>query len=82
MSQQDVLSVEDFGKAGGPAFPLVHEVLPDGRGMSLRDYFAGQALQGLLASTDAHSALPDAGPLAKHAYRFADAMLAERVPNR
>lgn len=38
---------------GGPAFPSVGLDTPDGiafEGMSLRDWFAGQALSGLLAS--------------------------------
>jgi hypothetical protein len=47
--------------------------------MSLRDYFAGQALLGLLAGDD-----PDAPwamrELPKLAYRLADDMLAARSP--
>lgn len=63
-----------------PAFP-VHPGLPRGderNGMSLRDYFAGQALATLAASE-----LPDAGQIAADdfalaAYEIADAMLARR----
>lgn len=44
-------------------------------GMSLRDYFAGQALVGILANGDAESC-PDA---AKGSYAIADAMLAARA---
>ena len=57
---------------GGPAFPSDRfgEL-----GMSLRDYFAGQALAGQLAE-------PDSGKepeyIANWCYRYADAMLAER----
>lgn len=43
-------------------------------GMSLRDWFAGQALNGLLAS----GTVRDASYIAKRTYEFADAMLAER----
>jgi hypothetical protein len=58
---------------GGPAFPVDRanwgmDRLP---GMSLRDFFAGQALVGLLAN-------PEDGSIVKQAYLFADAMLAER----
>ena len=42
--------------------------------MSLRDYFAAQALQGLLAKTDMAEA-----SAARAAYEVADAMLAERA---
>ena len=43
-------------------------------GMSLRDYFAGQALTGLLA----HASGEDPGKSPSMAYKLADAMLAER----
>jgi hypothetical protein len=44
-------------------------------GMSLRDYFAGQALAGLLANNETSNA---AGLTSAQAYIFADAMLAAR----
>lgn len=63
-------------KDGGPAFPAW-----DRGGMSLRDYFAGQALPGLVTcepvADEADSDAP-ARQVAKDAYRIADAMLAER----
>jgi len=49
-------------------------------GMSLRDWFAGQALAGL-CSTDresTNSALDDFQAVAADAYEYADTMLAER----
>lgn len=46
------------------------------RDMSLRDWFAGQALAGMLAAADCDSVLSDV--LANCAYRIADGMLAER----
>ena len=75
---------------GGPAFParkeryiaqeLVVDYLP---GMSLRDWFAGQALTGILPSTDnesGRSAFTETEPdwIAQKAYELADAMLEAR----
>ena len=50
------------------------------RDMTMRDYFAGVALQGLLAyaATTGKYAPPD-DELAREAYKLADAMLKERV---
>lgn len=84
---------------GGPAFPFVTDAHLDngygGReripsrpqvihgGMTLRDYFAGQALAGLLADPN-EVPESDEDPLAFQrviagvSYDFADAMLAER----
>ncbi len=64
---------------GGPAFP-VEWVTADGssciyRGMSLRDWFAGQALSALVRYDDG-CFIPS---YATDAYRIADAMLAERA---
>lgn len=64
---------------GGPAFPETRYVNNDGvpihcPGMSLRDWFAGQALQGMLSGT--HAADLDASLVASDAYWYADAMLA------
>jgi len=56
---------------GGSAFPVMYV----SEGMTLRDYFAGQALAGILSSAnfgDARDWLPD------RAYGLADAMLAAR----
>lgn len=62
---------------GGSAFPCEggSGLYPDS-GMSLRDWFAGQALAGLLAD----SSNADCGPkgYAHDAYLMADAMLAAR----
>jgi hypothetical protein len=66
---------------GGPAFPVTAEQSPSGAfaypGMTLRDYFAAAALQGLLASSSVGDALAEPD-YAKAAYIQADAMLAER----
>ena len=58
---------------GGPAFPTpAHNLNNDG--MTLRDYFAAKAMQGLLAS-EVHAPLED---FAATAYKMADAMLKAR----
>jgi hypothetical protein len=68
-------------KDGGPAFPVDVE-FPTYRtkseGMSLRDWFAGMALQGLMTHT-VHNPDPQyvAQSFARAAYHAADAMLAE-----
>ena len=72
----------DFLTNGGPAFPVRSVPLEEGgqffaAGMSLRDWFAGQALAGLLASpvTDDMSW----SEIASKAYNAANSMLAERA---
>jgi hydroxylamine reductase (hybrid-cluster protein) len=64
-----------------PAFPFVLPVL-DGKstyhdGMSLRDYFAGQALAGTLANRNFEGGRFD--EISRAAFLIADAMLAERA---
>ena len=75
---------------GGPAFPGFDYIDQHGKknpeGMTLRDYFAAKAMQGLMAGRwkadmhgipyDAYRA--DADEWAKSAYHFADAMLKAR----
>ena len=78
---------------GGPAFPGKHQenvgipdlapkmILIEHGGMTLRDWFAGMALQGFISSyprgdcADAHLIAPDC-------YEVADAMLAARKEKR
>lgn len=78
---------------GGPAFPC--EVMTGGivtdasginryatepmPGMTLRDYFAAKAMQGLLAQSCGVAMLSDPKADAKYAYDMADAMIAERA---
>ena len=66
-------------KTGGPAFPAYGQ----GKGMSLRDWFAGQALAGRYPMDDEFSScLREGASYDKHAarvaYAIADAMIAER----
>lgn len=71
-----------------PAFPIVEDVEHDSgyhtvcthKGLTMRDWFAGQALAGILANVQAMRAVP---PLthaerADAAYQAADAMLRAR----
>lgn len=57
-----------------PAFPVANGRFIHNEGMTLRDYFAGQALIGMLAGHDVW--LPHTN--AKAAYDTADAMLKAR----
>ncbi len=64
---------------GGPAFPVQDASTWQAHGMTLRDYFAAKAMQGLLAD------LPKSlhgfdwvNNTAKEAYSLADAMLKAR----
>lgn len=69
-------------ETGGPAFPVVGQWYGDKlggqltHGMTLRDYFAAKAMQGMLACP----VQPQSGPdmYARDAYQMADAMLAQR----
>ena len=71
-------------EGGGPAFPLQIENRDQHEGsqygMTLRDYFAGQALAEYIAHLGAQSVHAGGftGECAVEAYRFADAMLAAR----
>ena len=60
---------------GGPAFPGPGD---RGMGVTLRDYFAGQALAGLLASHSEACDWMPASQAAEMSTEYADAMLAER----
>ena len=78
---------------GGPAFPYANpdydgnwntdKMIP---GMSLRDYFAGMALQGTLSIRDTHTSINHGvihqDDVAGSCYEWADAMLAARKEAR
>lgn len=61
---------------GGSAFP--HVVPLNAYGMTLRDYFAGQALFGLVVFDRTTSEVSAPHHFAKWSYALADAMLEER----
>lgn len=61
---------------GGPAYPVAFTTTPL-RGMSLRDYLAAKAMQGMLACPVQLAS--DQYMTARDAYAVADAMLAERA---
>ena len=62
---------------GEPAFPSTH---PHGQdeGMTLRDYFAAKAMQGLLVATVTPITVWSQDDVAETAYNMADAMLKAR----
>lgn len=66
-------------KDGGPAFP-VHE--RDWPGMTLRDYFAAKAMQGMLATDGETNGYYEPAMVAEKAYQVADAMLQARTDER
>ena len=73
----------DSQKNGGPAFPgppievtSLGSRVPHADGMSLRDWFAGQALSGLIAAPEYDGRNCD--EYAGWAYKHADALLAAR----
>ena len=73
-------------KDGGPALPSARDGQVMGaKGMSLRDWFAGQALVGMLALQSGRS-IPgntlDCGSLVSQSYLLADFMLSEREKAR
>lgn len=83
----DNSTCEDYMKdTGGSAFPVQAFIHPNGNviygenGMTLRDYFAGQALNGIMSGNSfpgkSGSELCDTVAIA--CYSVADAMIAER----
>ncbi len=64
---------------GGPAFPFIDSTSPlEHPGMTLRDWFAGMAMQGICASGPGIS-----NPvIAAEAYALADAMLKQREDSK
>lgn len=63
---------------GGPAFPCQYQgdTRSDMSGLSIRDYFAAKAMQGMNANEFFNA--DDWQSIAEYAYEMADAMLAER----
>ena len=69
-------------ETGGPAFPCHADIIPsndrDYAGMTLRDYFAAKAMQGMAGSPRYCEHGWDQADLAAQAYEIADAMLEAR----
>ena len=67
---------------GGDAFPTAEfydeRLVGEAKGMSLRDYLAGQAVPGLLACPPSDGTHRSAFDVASMAYELADAMLEVR----
>lgn len=67
---------------GGPAFPVADTYHPNGQvqfgsyGMTLLDWFAGQALTGILADSESQG---EPEEFAAAAYNIAESMLAEKA---
>ena len=61
---------------GGPAFPTGTGVTPYNPGMTLRDYFAAKAMQGMCAGLKSGDKVEH---LPAFAYLMADAMLKARA---
>ena len=59
---------------GGPAFPVPDLAWVNGKGMSLRDWFAGQAL----SATIQRGYYTESRDIAVRVYQIADAMLKAR----
>jgi hypothetical protein len=75
---------------GGPAFPVVstrlegeqgeyYPFVESSGGVTLRDYFAAAALQGMLGATNFGKPWAGAETTARLSCEYADAMLAERA---
>ena len=60
-----------------PAFPTGTGVTPYKSGMTLRDYFAAKAMQGILSGYT-HGSIPPTESLTPASYKIADAMLKAR----
>ena len=75
-----------MSKNGGPAFPVPKDVLRDSTsdttefvsGMSLRDWFAGHAVAGIVSTVNFDNEF-EPSVCAETAYSIADAMIKERA---
>lgn len=83
---RDSEAIEKLSKDGGPLFPIEVYLKEDTEptiwvGASLRDWFAGIALQGILAGPASRSGVPmkEWFDAPAQAYKLADAMLCERA---
>jgi hypothetical protein len=77
LRDQDGTLLMSVGKTGGPAFPVPDDA-SDMFGMTMRDYFAAKAMQGIVAA-DSDPNPEKVGSIAEQAYILADAMLKART---
>ena len=72
--------LSERARPGSECAPWVHaEIVKLESSLSLRDYFAAKAMQGLLAAqVHGFNDRPAKGPFASMAYEMADAMLKAR----
>ena len=68
-----------MSKGNSPAFPCQDTNKNIYTGMNLRDYFALEAMNGILENSLYTGKDTEAIKLAKNAYKLADAMLDERL---
>jgi hypothetical protein len=75
---QDGTLLMAVGETGGYAFPCAPSPTHfSSSGMTLRDYFAAKAMQGIVAA-DSDPSPEKVGSIAEQAYILADAMLEAR----
>ena len=75
----DEIEIEGYVRGPGEYDPSRAIYLKMTGTIELRDYFAGKALEGILAAHAGEGVpLPEAWALAADSYRYANAMLAER----
>jgi hypothetical protein len=77
LRDQDGTLLMSVGKTGGPAFPVPDDA-SDMFGMTMRDYFAAKAMQGIVAR-DSDPSPEKVGSIARQAYILADSMLKART---
>jgi hypothetical protein len=82
-AENDVQSCSQLKRGSEPAFPGMDYVSQYGKknpeGISIRDYFAAAALQGIILDSSVLASLKKDGELvSRSAYEYADAMLKAR----
>ena len=81
MTEKEIIAVYSLGQCGGPAFPVAWDDAGERvavTGMSLRDYFAAEAMNAYIVRIGVGLADDEVEKLTSDAYRVADAMLEAR----
>lgn len=63
-----------YNTGGGPAFPVTNDAKTDEAGMSMLEYYAGQALIGLLSNPNRAGSYTD---ICQQAFQFGEEMVRE-----